>query len=109
MSFFICQPHLPQNHIEGLQRTLQPRRPPQLLERQIVLFGQQGAKLAPVSGDNHRFAPGMVMSWGNIASVPALLEELLDHPKGDAEAAGNFLAGPFILVVRSQNPFPQIQ
>jgi len=109
VSFFICQTHLPQHHVDRLQGTHEPRRSPQLLQRQIVLPGQQGAKLAPVGGHDHRLAPGEAVPRGDVAGVPALLEKFLDHPQRDAETAGDLLPRALIVVVGSQDSFPQIK
>jgi len=109
VSFFICQAHFPQHHIDRLQGTLQPRRPAQLLQGQIVLPGQQGAELAAVRGHNHGFAPGEAVPRGDVAGSPPLLEELLDQAQRNAESVGDLSAGAFKVIVSSQDSLPQIK
>jgi hypothetical protein len=48
------------------------------------------------------------MSRGNVASAPALLEELLDHPQRHAETMGNFGPRALSVVVGSKDSFPEI-
>jgi len=109
VSFFICQTHFPQHHVDRLQGTLQPRRPSQFLQGQIVLLGQQSPQLAPVRGHNHGFAPGEAVSRGNVVGVPALLEELLDHAQGNPKTVGHLNPRALIIIVSRQDSFPEIE
>jgi hypothetical protein len=109
VSFFICQPHLPQDAVDRLQGTLQPRRRPQFLQGQIVLPGEQGPQLTPVGGHNHRLAPGQAVPRGDVASMSTLLEELLDQSQGNAETVGNLGTRALIVVVGNKDSFAQIQ
>jgi hypothetical protein len=109
MSFFICQSHLPQHHVDGLQGALQSGGLPQLLQSQVAPFGQQGPHLALMGGNNHRLASSKVMPWRNVPGAPALLEELLDHAQRDSETVGDFGTGAFLVVVGAKNSFTEIQ
>ena len=95
--------------MDGLYRALQPGGLAQFLERQIVLFDQQGAQLAAVGSNDHWLASGITMPRGNIAGVSTLLEELFDQTQGHPEPMRNVYPCPLIVVVTSQDPFPQIQ
>jgi hypothetical protein len=109
VSFFICQPHLPQNHVDRLQGTLQPRGRSQRLEGQIALASQQSAKLAAVGSHNHGFAARIMMPWGDVAGVPALLEEFFNQAQGHSKPMSNFGTCALFMVVRSQDALPQIE
>ena len=50
-----------------------------------------------------------MMPWRNIAGLPTLLEELLDHAQGDAEPVRHLGTRSFIVVVRNQDSFTQVQ
>ena len=54
------------------------------------------------------FAPRIMVARRNIPRAPTLLQELLYHAKGDAEASRDLVAGPLLIVVRSQDSFAQI-
>jgi len=79
------------------------------LERQVILFGQQTTDLAAVGGNDHRLAPGKVMSGSDVAGAPALLQELFNHPERDPKTMGNLDPGAFVLIIGIDNPLPEIQ
>jgi hypothetical protein len=108
VSFFICQAHLPQDHVDRLQGTLQPCRRPQFFQGQIVLPRQQHPKLAPVAGHNHRLATGEAVPRGEVTGAPTLLQEFLDHAQRDAKTVGDLQAHTLIVIVGSQDSFPQV-
>jgi hypothetical protein len=60
-------------------------------------------------GRNHRLAPGQAVTRGDVASMPTLLEELLDQSQGNAETVGNLGTRALIVVVGNKDPFAQIQ
>jgi hypothetical protein len=62
-----------------------------------------------VSADNHRLAPAEPIPWRDVARVSALLQELLDHPKGNPEPMSNFDARTLVIVIGSKDSFTQIQ
>jgi hypothetical protein len=101
VSFFICQAQLPQDDVDRLQGTLQPRCRPHFLEGEIVLSGQQGANLASVGGHNHGFAPGEAVPWSDVTGAPTLLEELLDQAQRNPKTVGHLSAGALIIIVSS--------
>ena len=59
--------------------------------------------------DNHRLAPGKVMPGSDVAGSPTLLQELLDHAKGDPETVGNLSASAFRVVIAKEDSFTKIQ
>ena len=79
------------------------------MEGEVVLPGQQSPELAVVGGDNHRLAPGKTMPRRDVASAPALLEELFDHTQGNTEAVSNFGPAPLVVVIRREDSFTEIQ
>jgi hypothetical protein len=95
--------------VDGLHGALETSGRAQLLEGQIIFFGEQGAQLGAVSAHDGGFAAGETMAWGNIAGASALLEEFLDQAQGDAETAGHLRACAFALVVGGQDSLAQIQ
>jgi hypothetical protein len=49
------------------------------------------------------------MPRGDVASVPALLEEFFNQAQGHPKPMSNFDTCALLVVVRSQDAFPQIQ
>lgn len=49
------------------------------------------------------------MPGSDVAGVPALLEELLDHAQGNPETMGHFGARAFVVVVGTEDSLTQIQ
>jgi hypothetical protein len=49
------------------------------------------------------------MPWGDVAGAAALLEELFDQAQGYPKAIGNLGASALVIIVTSQDSFPQIQ
>jgi len=94
------------NRLEGTRQT---QGIPQFDQGEVVLLGQQGAHPHAVGGENHRFAPGTVMSRSNVAGAPTLLEELLDHAQGDPETVGNLGPSALSMVVRRKDSFTEIR
>jgi hypothetical protein len=105
-SFFICQPHFPKDHVDGLQRAVQFQGVAQFPEGQIRLLAEQGAHLALMPGDDLRLSPGQVMAMRDGAGVPTLLEELFDHPQRHAQTPRDILARALSRIASLQNPFP---
>jgi hypothetical protein len=95
--------------MNGLQGTLQGCGVAQLLQSEVGLFTQQRTHLALVLGDDQGLAPGQVMAGRNIACMAALLDQFLDHPKGNPKAPGRVLSGAFLCIVSSQYSLPKIQ
>ena len=95
--------------MDGLKGALESHGLPQLFQGEVVLFGQQGAHLAAVGGDNHRLASAEPASRGNVAGAPTLLQELLDHAEGNPETVGNLRPGALPVIIGSQDSFAQIQ
>ena len=53
--------------------------------------------------------PATIIARADVAALPPPLQEFLDHAQRDPKAVGDLFSGPFLLVVRSQDSFPQIQ
>lgn len=81
----------------------------QFLEGQVRLFGQQSLQLLPVAGHDAGLAARTMVLRAEVANPAPLLEELLDHPNGDPEAAGHRFPRLLALIVNRQYPFTQIQ
>jgi len=58
---------------------------------------------------DHWLAPGPMMERAEVSDSPALLQELLHHAEGNPVAMGNLFSGALLMVVRSHDPFPQVQ
>jgi len=94
--------------MNGRQGAVQRYGRPQFLQGQIGFLGQQRPHLALMRGQDRRFAPRIMMAWGDVAGASALLEEFLDHPQGHSVAHGNFVAGALLMIVGGQDSFAQI-
>jgi hypothetical protein len=95
--------------VDGGQGTRQPGGGTQFFERQVGLLVQQLSQVAMMLGEDHRLASRTVVLGTNLADPPSLLQELFDHAQRHAIAGGNRFPRAFFTVIRSQNPFPQIQ
>jgi hypothetical protein len=95
--------------MNGLEGAADGQSLAHLLQSQVGFAGQEFTQFLPVALNQGRPAPGVAMAWPQVASVAALLEELLDHPQGDAEAAGDFLAVAFLLVIGVHDALAQVQ
>lgn len=91
------------------QRAIQGRGPAQFLQSKIRLAAEELPKGLALSGDFARLEPATMIAWADVAALPPTLQEFLDHTQRYSKAVGNLLSGPFLLIVRSQNSFPQIQ
>ena len=49
------------------------------------------------------------MPRSDVARAPTLLQELLNHPQGDAESVGNLGPCAFVAVITIQNPLAKVQ
>ena len=77
-------------------------------ERQIGLALQVLADGPAMLGKDLGLAPGEVMTRLDTACASALLEQLLDHAKGNAKAPGDLVTGAFVFVVGCQDTLAQI-
>jgi hypothetical protein len=95
--------------MNGREAAIQLGGPAQFFQRQIGFAAEQFTQLlAAVSHDSWPASAAVILT-GNVASLPALLQEFFNHPQRNPEVLGDFLAGAFVLVIGSQNPLPQIQ
>ena len=108
VSFFICQPHFRQNHVNRLEGTLQSGGRSQFLERQIILLGQQGTQLVAVAGHDGRLTPGKTVARRDIAGATTLLEKLFYQAQRHAEPVSHLRPRTFLVVIGCQDSFTQI-
>jgi hypothetical protein len=95
--------------MDGLQGAVQLQGVAHLAQGHVGLLGQHGAQLTAVGGNQKRLASGKPVPRSNVPSALSLSQQLLDQSQGHPETAGNVLSGPILIIVSSQNPFPQIQ
>jgi len=95
--------------MDGWQRAIQGRGPSQFLQGQVRLAAQELTKGLALSGDFAGLKPATMIARAEVAALAPPLQEFLDHAQRDAKAVGDLLSCPFLLIVRSQNSFPQIQ
>jgi hypothetical protein len=91
------------------QGTAQLHGRAQFLQGLVRLLVQQLAQLLTVAPQDLGLTAGVTVAWADVSSVPALLQELFDHPQGNAVASSYLFARTFLLVTGSQYPFPQVQ
>ena len=91
------------------QRTRQPGGRAQFFEGQVGLFVQQHPQVGMMAGNNQRLAPGVMVTWSDVAGAFPLLEELLDHAQRHPKAVGDLSPVALLMIVGRQNPFAQIQ
>ncbi len=95
--------------MDGRQRAIQGRGPPQFLQGQVRLAAQELTKGWALGRDFAGPEPATIIARADVAALPPPLQEFLDHAQRDLKAVGNLFSGPFLLIVRSQDSFPQIQ
>ena len=95
--------------MDGLEGAAHGQGLAHFLQGQVRFAGQKGSKSLLVPLNQSGFAPGVTVAGPQVAGAAALLKELLDQAQGNPEAAGDFLAGAFLLVVSGQDPFAQVQ
>ena len=95
--------------MDGRQGAIQTGRGAQLGQGAVGPLAHQGAQLAAVVAEDLGLAAGVAVARGNVAGAAALLEELLDHPQGDAETPGDVLPGAFAGVKGGEDAGTQIK
>jgi hypothetical protein len=95
--------------MNGGQSAAQARSCAQFLKGQIGLLVDQRPELLLLPGNMTGFAAGAVMLGAHVAEPPPLLQELLDQAQGNPKTGRHRLPSAFASVIRSQNPFAQIQ
>jgi hypothetical protein len=85
--------------VNGLEGALQGEAGAHLLQSEISLLSQKGSELALVGGHDEGLAPRAAMPRGNIAGVPPLLNELLDHAEGNTKAMGNLIPRSLVIII----------
>jgi hypothetical protein len=91
------------------QGTLELHGRPQFFEGQVRFATQQRLHLPVMGAQDERFAPRIAVTGSNVAGVPALLQELLNHAQRDPETMGNFFTVSLLLVVGTEDSFTQVQ
>ncbi len=107
-SFFICQPHVSQYIMDGLDGALQGEPDADFLKREIGVFLQQKAHVAAMAVENDRLATAAVMTGCNVTGVAALLEEFFDHGERYLKPVGDLFAGGISTVVGFEDALPKI-
>ena len=108
MSFFICQAHVDQHVVNGLDGAFQIQASPDLLKSEIGVFDQKKAQLAAMGVDNEGLATAPMMTGSNVTGVAALLDELFDHPHRNLETAGHLFTRGIATIIGFENTLPEI-
>ena len=103
--FFICQPYVHEHVVDRRQRALQTQGRAQFGQRHVGLALEVLANGDAVLGYNALFAPGEMVPGLDAAGLLALLQQLLDHAKGNAKALHDLITGAFALVTRTHDAF----
>lgn len=91
------------------QAAVQPDGFAQLGEGQVGRVPEAPADGLAVGAEDFGLAPGAVVLRGDVADAASLLEELLDHAQGDAEAPGDLVADALARVVGGEDAFTQVE
>ena len=81
----------------------------QLLQCKIRLFSLWFTHLRPVRGKVQWFATSTFALRGNVTDSPTPLQELLHHAHANPKSMGNFIMDTLVVVLNSQDTFPEIQ
>src|SRR5271165_7476879 len=81
----------------------------QLLQGHVRFLTQHGLQLAMMGRNDHRLASRTIMTRTDLSGPFALLQKLLDHAQRNPVAIRDFLPTALLIVVGSQDPFPQVQ
>lgn len=95
--------------MDGLDGTGQPQPRAQFLEGKIGLVPEGGPQRAPVGGQDDGLAAAVAVARGDVSGVAPLLEEFLDHAKGNLEAEGDLIPGRIATIVGPENPMSKVQ
>lgn len=107
-SFFICQTHVSQHVVDGLNGAGQIQSDADLFEGKIGPLGQKRTHLAAVGVDNDGFATAAVVAWSNVTGSAPLLEELFDHAQRHIKAASHLFPSYIPTVIGLENTLSQI-
>ena len=105
MSFFKSQPHLPKHQVNSLHGAVQLHSDAQFFQGHVGCLSEQCAHLFTVTFEDDWFASCAVMPRCDVATVPPLLDELLDHPERHSEALCDLRPGSLAFVVAGQDAF----
>jgi len=95
--------------MDGWQRAIQGRGPSQFLQGHVRLAAQELTKGLALGRDFAGPEPATIIARADAPALAPPLQEFLDHAQRDSKAVGDLLSCPFLLIVRSQDSFPQIQ
>ena len=62
-----------------------------------------------MAGENDWLAPGMLVSWRDVARIPSLLQKLFHHPGRDTESNRDLVPSALPGIIRIHDALPQIQ
>jgi hypothetical protein len=108
VSFFICQAHVGQDVVDGLDGAFEAEAHTDLLKGEIGLLGNKGAKFAAVGVEDDRLAATAMVAGSDVTGVKTLMEELLDHAERHFETAGHLLAGRITAIIGFEDALTEI-
>jgi hypothetical protein len=94
--------------VDGLNGAFEAEADADLLQGEIGLLGNKGAKFAAVGVEDDGFAAAAMMAGSDVAGVAALMEQLLDHAQGHFETAGHLLAGRITAIIGFEDALTEI-
>ena len=80
-----------------------------LVQRQIGLGGHQRREFVPILRQDSGFPARVAMPVPKFVGFAPLLQEFLYHTQRYAKPTGDLLPRAFLPIIRSHDPFPQIQ
>ena len=95
--------------MDGLKSAADSQGLAHLLQSQVGFAGQHLPQLLLVALNQFGLWAGEAMAGAQIAGATTLLQELFNQTEGNTEAAGDFLAGPLLLIVSRQDALAQVQ
>ena len=107
-SFFICQPHVGQHVMDGLDGAFQGEPDADFLKGEIGLFGKKKTHPAAMGVDDEGLAAAAMMTGSDVSGVAALLDELFDHPERDLETASYLFTGSIAAIIGLEDTLPEI-
>ena len=94
--------------MDGLDGASEAEAVADLFKGEIGLFGKEDADLTAVGVENDGLAAAAMMAGSDVASVTALLEELLDHAERHLETAGHLFTGDIAAIISLEDAMTEI-
>ena len=95
--------------MDGHERAGEAEHVAHFRQRRVRTLPDNGDHAAPVGVRDLRLPPRPVIQRADLANGPALLDQLLHHAQGDAEALCDRLAGVFPLIVTGKYPLADVE